>query len=679
MDAIGNIVWVREWDYVLTKLAVDSAGSVFVTRGDTLRKYTTNGAVSWSEPMLGINIDVEGNKLIVASDSVITMVTKSNGALVGSITVPDCEAVSITKAGEIYYTGAAGTGKLLNMNPVWFLSGLNGVSIDASATGVWIGKVIFESPDFNDSSLIALIDPMGNINYVDTMYKSRIMKVCNGYNNQPLIFSQFDFITIANDGFISAALFKPYIVYWDSYGVGFVLGKYNTQSIPKLGFSVPFWNTVNGWLGYWEGTKKCPGGAPFDISYKVYDTSFTPGNIIFIELSDVNGSFSQPTVIGALGTTNAQGQINCQLPSGLTNSPNYVIRIRSTSPVLSGAQTSINLQISAPLVPIALSGTGNTFCAKAESLSVVPGSYSQQWQKNGTNIIGAISTSYLPTTNGTYKCILTDDYGCSRASTNQITVNVLPLPSATITPTGSQEICKNDSVVVSVPANVNNTYQWYKGNILLSGQTANLYTAKSAGNYKAIVTGANGCTKTSSTYKLSVYKSTASAFGPTTFCAGGSVVLGSSNNGSISWLWKLNNVNIPGAVAQFYAATQAGTYKVLTTNANGCTSVTNAINVVVNCREGDETDLNNDLINYQLYPNPANEVVNIIWESTFEERVEISCIDVLGKTVIAQGVQVGNGDQNYKLNCSNLAAGVYIVRVSVADGVVVSKRLVVTK
>ncbi|MBK9402263.1 MAG: hypothetical protein IPN36_15910 [Bacteroidetes bacterium] len=65
-----------------------------------------------------------------------------------------------------------------------------------------------------------------------------------------------------------------------------------------------------------------------------------------------------------------------------------------------------------------------------------------------------------------------------------------------------------------------------------------------------------------------------------------------------------NNVNIPGAISQFYAATQAGTYKVLTTILNGCTSVTNAINVVVNCREGDRTDPNSDLINYQLYPNP---------------------------------------------------------------------------
>ncbi|MBK9402192.1 MAG: T9SS type A sorting domain-containing protein [Bacteroidetes bacterium] len=316
-------------------------------------------------------------------------------------------------------------------------------------------------------------------------------------------------------------------------------------------------------------------------------------------------------------------------------------------------------------------------------LSVAPSNYynthSKQWQRNNININGANSSFFTPTQSGTYKCIVTDNNGCSRASLNQITVNVLPLPSATLTPTGSQEICKNDSVVLSVPANLNNTFQWYKGNALLNGQTANSYSAKTAGNYKAIVTGANGCTKTSSTYKLSVYKSTASAFGPTTFCAGGSVVLGASNNGSTNWQWKRNNIDIPGAGAQFYAATQAGTYKVLTTNANGCTSVTNAINVVVNCREGDsqKNEMNDVLLH--LYPSPAIDEVTLNWESEREEEATIDFTDILGRIVLEQRIQTGLGQQQLSIKTSSIAHGVYIVRMIVGDGVVVSKKLVISK
>jgi len=45
-----------------------------------------------------------------------------------------------------------------------------------------------------------------------------------------------------------------------------------------------------------------------------------------------------------------------------------------------------------------------------------------------------------------------------------------------------------------------------------------------------------------------------------------------ANSGSnITYQWKLNNTDIAGATNQVYHATAVGDYKVITTNANGCT------------------------------------------------------------------------------------------------------------
>jgi hypothetical protein len=71
-----------------------------------------------------------------------------------------------------------------------------------------------------------------------------------------------------------------------------------------------------------------------------------------------------------------------------------------------------------------------------------------------------------------------------------------------------------------------------------------------------------------------------SAGGATTFCAPGSVNLTSTGTGSFAW----NNGGSPigGATASSYSATATGSYTVRLTDANGCSSTSNAIAVTAN-------------------------------------------------------------------------------------------------
>jgi hypothetical protein len=91
-----------------------------------------------------------------------------------------------------------------------------------------------------------------------------------------------------------------------------------------------------------------------------------------------------------------------------------------------------------------------------------------------------------------------------------------------------------------------------------------------------MVTNANGCSSYSNPISVNVQQAPNAsivAYGPTTFCAGGSVNLACSGGGTYAW----SNA----ATTQGISATTSGVYQLVITGTNGCTSTSNAINVTV--------------------------------------------------------------------------------------------------
>lgn len=652
----GILQWWKPWvGNNSLKMAVDSIGNAFVSNGDTLRRYNSNGVFNWSVPVLGSVLDVESNYLVVATSTSIQRIAKSNGSISSTINVSSCRDLALDRNGEIYFTGNSGTGKIVGTSVVWNNSLLNGHAIDCKNNSIWLVKNSAPVSGILDSSIFYQLNTAGLVLLSDTTFNSIINLLTIDNSNK--VFFTSDWV---NPDLASS--FPPYFVYrvWTYFNTGFVLGRYDKQSIPKLAFNSVFWDP-NNYLPYdgnWKGLKKCPGSV-FNVDYKLYDAAFAPGSIVFVELSNELGSFSNPTIIGAAGASSITGVVSCQLPTNLVNGLGYVIRLKSNIPNILGSQNSCSLGINAVNSLISLSSTNTTFCSKSETLSVNVGEI-PQWLLNGLNINGATSGSYKPTVSGTYSCNITDVYGCSRVSTNQIAVNVLALPGAAITPSVSTEMCIGDSVIVSVPLKPNYTYQWYKSSTVLAGQTSNIYNAKSAGNYKVVVTGSNGCTKTSLASKLTVYRPTINAFGPTTFCLGGSVVLGASNGSSTAWQWRKNNIDIVNETNQFFVANSAGDYKVFTTSSGGCSSVSAKVSVVVNCRDG-----NYRSSVFEVYPNPSVDFINISG-SVIENEGLFSIYDLTGR-VVESFVSNGNGIK-LEVEISGLQSGMYIVSFIIANG-----------
>jgi hypothetical protein len=169
--------------------------------------------------------------------------------------------------------------------------------------------------------------------------------------------------------------------------------------------------------------------------------------------------------------------------------------------------------------------------------------------------------------------------GCgSAAGTTSVTVNPIPA-TPTTTPGGPTTVCAGGSVLLTSSSASGN--QWLLNGSPIASATSDTYSATASGTYTVTVT-ASGCTSaasvgTSITVNPIPATPTITPGGPTTFCAGGSVLLTSSSASGNQWL--LNGTPIGIATSNTYSATASGSYTVIVTT-SGCSSVASSATVV---------------------------------------------------------------------------------------------------
>lgn len=75
----------------------------------------------------------------------------------------------------------------------------------------------------------------------------------------------------------------------------------------------------------------------------------------------------------------------------------------------------------------------------------------------------------------------------------------------------------------------------------------------------------------------------------------------------------------------------------------------------------------------RVYPNPTTGMVNVSFNATEEQSVKLEVVSLTGKTVFAEEAGVVRGTFSEQLDLSNLAKGVYTLRITGGNGVKVSK------
>ncbi len=225
-------------------------------------------------------------------------------------------------------------------------------------------------------------------------------------------------------------------------------------------------------------------------------------------------------------------------------------------------------------------------------------------------------------------------------------------PTISIAAGGPTTFCTGGNVVLTA-THTGAGLQWKKNGTMIAGATGLTYTATTKGSYTCESNNACGLTL-SAPISVTVNKNPTAniiAGGPTTFCAGGSVVLTANAGGGLSYQWYKGATAIPGATTISYTATTSGSYKCrVTKNATGCFKNSNTIVVSIVCREG-ETPVQT----LEAYPNPATTELYITCTADINTA---QLYNDLGQLIM----EISVSDGYAQADISALAAGMYILR-----------------
>ncbi|MEO8149974.1 MAG: LamG-like jellyroll fold domain-containing protein [Bacteroidia bacterium] len=205
-----------------------------------------------------------------------------------------------------------------------------------------------------------------------------------------------------------------------------------------------------------------------------------------------------------------------------------------------------------------------------------------------------------------------------------------------------------------IPYNIA-SYLWSTGHVTAS------IIAPSKATYKVTVTNNVGCTSTA-TKKVTISNVGASitVTGSLQLCGGSTVTFTANSGTGFTYQWTKNSVNISGATSQSYVASTAGVYKVIVTNASGCTKLSAGKTVTQCARLGDVFEQSNEN-NLFEYPNPASDFVTISFDSE-DAIAELQIININGEVVKKKQVELTEGSYEEPLDVSALAPGIYMIQ-----------------
>ncbi|RKR84424.1 hypothetical protein BDD43_4659 [Mucilaginibacter gracilis] len=298
----------------------------------------------------------------------------------------------------------------------------------------------------------------------------------------------------------------------------------------------------------------------------------------------------RPVVITASGANNyswtvSSGSvftncINCST-SANTDYPGGTTIYTATS-TISGCIYQVSDTVTTNPLPtpsISPSGTVSICAGTNATLSASPtGSYTYLWSNGST-------TPTISVSGGGYSVTVTNSATHCFATSAPTTINTIPLPSYTLSPSGSVSAC--GSVVLH--SGVKNAYitQWQWNGSNISGASDSNYTATGSGTYRVVLI--NGCgTVTSPNINVTITGAPA----PTIIYNGNTVsgtslsicygdVISTPTVAGYTYQWYLNGTMIAGATSANYTVTGSGSYTVVAKSAPTCSGTSTAATITV--------------------------------------------------------------------------------------------------
>jgi gliding motility-associated-like protein len=261
--------------------------------------------------------------------------------------------------------------------------------------------------------------------------------------------------------------------------------------------------------------------------------------------------------------------------NNVTQADNGVYTVTVTSANNCTASATANMVVY-PLPSPTLS-SNSPICQNQNLQLSVAGGVSYQWAgPNGysSTSSGPVIFNAQPNASGTYSVLVTSIHSCTNTATIDVTVN--PLPNITAANSGS--VC--EYAPLNLFANGGVTYTWsgpanFSSNLQNPSISQALVTE--SGIYQVVGTDANGCVNSATTL-VDIQPNPVLIVSGATVCSGSSASLTANTNG-ISYQWfgpggyssNAQNAYIPVA-----GPLNEGTYSVVVTGVNSCTSASQA-------------------------------------------------------------------------------------------------------
>lgn len=220
-------------------------------------------------------------------------------------------------------------------------------------------------------------------------------------------------------------------------------------------------------------------GSPITIEYNA-NIKFEPGNVFTVQLSDLNGSFADPTILSGAIADIDSGKIYTFIPNNIYIGYDYKIRVVGSNPAINGVPYTTKALRS----PIIYAGEDKEVCAETPVTLSASGLYNYTWDNGVTN-----GTSFTPTATKTYTVHATSYDGCSGSDKMVVTVHPLPKVNAG----QDQTICNGQPTTLT--ATGANTYMWYQG--ITNGVS---FYPSSSRQYTVVGTDSRNCSATDHVY-----------------------------------------------------------------------------------------------------------------------------------------------------------------------------------
>lgn len=400
----------------------------------------------------------------------------------------------------------------------------------------------------------------------------------------------------------------------------------------------------------------CAGAA---IQVPVSSTgSFASSNNYQIELSDADGNFTSPVLIGSSQSSANSVTVSAQIPANTPGGSGYRIRVVSTSPSLTSSVSgpfTINpapteATVSSPQTTIC-TGTGTSLSFEGSAGSLV-------WEKstdgqNFSTINGQTTADYSTgdlTQDTWYRVKVTNSCGSLTSEPLKITIGTEVTIPVTQQPTGEIDLCVT-KVTLTIPNEFTNV-------VWSTGRTGNVINITQPGTYFATGMGPGGCQGRTADYTYTKSPEPIAGF---TYNQpyGYTIQFTNTSQNGVTYHWDFGN-DTSIVESPSYDFPYDNTYPVTMIVTNSCGSDTATMDVVVQKFVSIE-DLPG-IHNINVYPVPSHDKLFISLQKISGSSAWVELLDISGRTLLKERLN-GQGQLIHTLSLEAIAAGTYIVRI----------------